>query len=957
MPFRASANMSSRRSIESLLCKVASQILKKDESQVDLGKSLAEQGGDALSAVFFAGQCRDLDLLVDVGDVSQGMTINDLVSKLVQNDPQLQSSEEPEQQPARVPSTLLQNLYNATGLRQALIWNVELPMTHDGAVQVIKSLTTRHMLLSASLEVDSETPHLLLGTTDSPSGTLVPYESDEKCAALVKELQMEPLSSQSTTPVLSALFFGETSQIKKIGLVALTGAIDAHSWHILLRDIHMYSCGDRKVDVQQPHTFIEWIEKAADQREAEARNIDIPEVQLRSSEPPSLSLHEPGAISSHSFDLSLESTASLQDEKCHQIMRTEMADLILGALAASFRDQFPSLNRYLEIRDGRPREVDGSWDAVIGCFDELTEIPFHCSRDVLDASRKAKDGRRRSVLQTFPDDSNPNNLIFDTSKLEKRRVPEDTSQLADEVSKHDIGKLLAQTIGGIYVSPFWTSNKLSFLVVCSADLGSEVELKASAESIIHHIDDVVLRLAESSPLPTLSDFPYISMDYPSLDRVFEQKLLKIARDPLKDIDNIYPCSPVQENILVANSVDKGAYICAFTVRVATSGQFASCDADRWVAAWSRVVEKHSSLRTVFIESAGRQGHYDQVVLNKVVPRVNVITSTIAAPEIEFQPLEVPHHLTIGQADPGQFTLVLTISHALTDGHSAEVILSDMCRYVAGCDGNSERVLSYSDYVVDQHLPLGTTVSDYWRKYIQKTQETHLPVTREASDLRGFDTVKSTVAINVKSIDRLCQQHNINLANVCQLAWGVVLRGHLGVDNVCFSYISSVRHVPLKGIMTAVGPLITTLLCSMNLEGEKNVMEAIKDVNSDYMESLSHESELSDAVSTRRWSNTVMSFRRRLVQDDESLPGLSCKIVKGSSPTNVSAGLNDLWCSKSNSVRSMMFPSSCRQARLIWRSAWTTGLPAWIESMPKAFFRTFRRCCTQSSGMSAPLLQS
>lgn len=948
--------MSSRKNIESLLCTVASQILKKDESQIDLGKSLAEQGGDALSAVFFAGQCRDLDLLVDVGDVSQGMTIKDIISKLFQNNPELQSSDEPEQQPAPIPSTQLQNLYNATGLRQVSMWNVEPPMTHDGAVQMLESLSKRHKLLSASLEADSETPHLLIGTTASPSGALVPYESDEKCEARVRELQMEMLSSQSATPVLSALFFGETSQIKKIGLVALTGAIDAHSWYVLLKDICMFSNGDHKVDVQQPHTFVEWIEET-DQRESEVQNVEPPEVPLKSSDHPSQGLHKPSAVSSCTFDLSLESTESLQDERCHQILRTEMADLILGALAASFRDRFPSLSRYLELRDGRPREIDGSWDAVIGCFDELTEIPFHCSGDVLDVSRKAKDGRRRSVLQTVPGDTGPHNLIFDTCRLKRRRAPDMSSQLADEVSRHDIGKLFVQKLGGIYVSPFWTSNQLSFLVVCSTDLGSEAELKASAESIIHHIDETVHRLAESGPLPTLSDFPYTSMDYPSLDRVFEQKLQNIARDPLREIDNIYPCSPVQENILVANSVDKGAYICAFTVRVATSGQFASCDAGRWVAAWSRVVEKHSSLRTVFIESAGRQGHFDQVVLHKVVPRVDVVTNTTAAPEIEFQPLEVPHHLTVGQAGPGQFTLVLTISHALTDGHSAEVILSDMCRYVAGYNDNGERVLSYSDYVLDQHMPLGTPVSDYWRKYIQKTQETHLPVTREASDLRGFDTIKSAVAMNVKSIDRLCRQHNINLANVCQLAWGVVLRGHLGVDNVCFSYISSVRHVPLKGIMTAVGPLITTLLCSMNLEGGKNVMEAIKDVNSDYLESLSHESELSDAVSTRRWSNTVMSFRRRLVQDDEGLPGLSCKIVKGASPTNVSAGQNDIACSKSNSPRSMTFLLSCRQARLTWKSAWTIGLPVWIKSMPKASFRTFRRCCTQSSGMSAPLLQN
>lgn len=882
--------MSNQKAIESLLCRVASQVLNKDESEIDVGKSFAEQGGNTLFAVFFAAQCRDVDLLVDVDDVSDCETLSDLARKLVQTNPELASGEAADQDSQiSIPLTQLQNLYSTAGLCQALLWDARVPMTHRDADQMLEWLVERHPVLGASLEANNQNSHALKGTTISPTGTLEPYDSDEKCTGRVKKLQID-VSKSNEAQVLNVLFFGQTSQIKKIGLVSPTGALDTHSWHILLQDIQTYTSNSHKRDAVQSHTFYDWAGEA-EQRTRE--EVGLSNGLSENTKPLQQPLDGSGAVSSFTFTLSLELTESLHNEKYHQALRTEVHDLVFASLTSSFRGRLPGQTRYLEIRDGRPQDDVDAWDTVIGCFDELAEIPYQYDGDggVLSVSRNAKDARRRSLLTSVPSNSNQHNLIFDTTKLRRKKgIPCDSSLSTDEEPRQNVGELVVQSLGGLYVLPSWTGRRLSFLVTCSADFGGDADLKAASETFVHHLHDTVVKLTTSRPLPTLSDFPHISLDYPSLDRLFEQKLQQITDDPMAEIDNIYPCSPIQENILVGSSLDKGAYMCAFTVRVSTSGRFASCDADSWVAAWTRVVDKHSSLRTIFVESEGRQGHYDQVILHKVVPRVDIVAGGVnKASEIEFQPLEAPHHLTIGKAGPGQFILVLTISHAITDGHSAEVILSDMCGYVAGAGGNGgERVLSYADYVLDQYLPLGTQKSsDYWPKYLLKTQETHLPVTRERETLRGFETAKSIMPINVKSIDRLCQQHGINLANVCQFAWGVMLRSHLGVDDVCFSYISSVRHVPLKGIMTAVGPLITTLLCSMNLQGDANVMDAVKAVNADYLDSLAHEAELSDAVSTRRWTNTVMSFRRRLVQDDESLPGLSCKIVQGLSPTNVS----------------------------------------------------------------------
>lgn len=877
--------MGGHHGIETLLCRAASQVLKRDESEINTEKSLVEQGGDMLSGVFFAGKCRELGLPVDMADVSN-MSMRDLARQLFETNPELlRSSTATDHGSVSVHHTQLQSLYRIFGSSQGFTLDVEAPMSLTDATQMLERLVERHPILGASLEPGQKNSYVLSDITPSPFGSLMPYDSDQEAIAQVKKLQEEVSTS---SPLVQVLFFGESSRIKKLGLVAHTAAFDAHSWHILLQDILAYPTRPHDF-ITQSHTFSDWVERVNQGMGKEIESAVAFGPSVNSELPPRDLFSQAGVVSSCVFSLSLKLTEALHSETCHRTLRTEIHDVIFASLASSFGDQLPGPARHFEIRDGRPHEEDDAWDSVIGCFDELSEIPYHCTEDIVDACRSAKDSRRRSFLSSVNNISHHNNIMFDTTRLRGRKGASSNNvlQSTDEVPGRHAAEIVARSIGGLCMTPFWMDTKLSFLVVCRTEFGGETDLKRNFEKFISHLQDIVAILPSRRPLPTLSDFPHVSLDYPSLDRLFEQKLLQIAEDPLADIYNVYPCTPIQDNMLMANSLDKGAYMCTFTARASMSAAFASFDAAKWATAWGRVVEKHSSLRTVLVESESRLGHFDQVVLKKVAPRIDIISGGSKPVNVEFQPFEVPHHLAITQEGPGRCLIMLTISHAITDGHSAEILLGDLCASALGPGDTGKKAFSYSEYALSEHQSRQTHVSDYWQKYLSKTQETLLPVTREKADFYDFDAVYSIMPVNMPSMDRLCRRHNVKLASACQLAWGIVLRSHLGVDDVCFSYISSLRNKPLKGIMTIVGPLITTLLCSLNLEGETDVLDAIRAVDSDHVDSLSHEAELSNTTSPRRWSNTVMSFRRRLVQDDGRLQGLSYKLVQGSSPTNVS----------------------------------------------------------------------
>ncbi|KAG5657323.1 hypothetical protein KAF25_005887 [Fusarium avenaceum] len=884
--------MCGHNEIETLLCKAASQVLKKNESEIDVEKSLAEQGGNMLLGVFFAGQCRELGIPVDMANVSN-TSMRDLARQLAETNPELlRSSTTTNNKSVSVAHTQLQSLYRTFGSSQGFMLDIKVPMTLDDATHIMERLVERHPILGASLEPDQKNSYVLSGVKPSPPGTLMPYESDKEVIAQLRKLQNEV----STNPaVLSVLFFGEKSQIRKLGFVAHTAALDAHSWHILLQDVQAYPSKSHHSSTES-HTFFNWVERV---NQGTGKEIGPALTNGHSVDSGPLlkdAFPQPRVVSSCIFSLSSKLTDALHSEECHRTLRTEVHDLIFASSASSFGDQLHTPARNVEIRDGRSREQDGAWDSVMGCFDELSEIPYHCTGDIFDACRSAKDSRQHSILKSIHDISDHNNIILDTTRL--KNSSDGVMQSTDEVSGRQAAEAIVQSIGGFCMTPFWIDGKLSFSVICSADFGGETNLKRNSEKFVNHLQDIATTLPSRRSWPTLSDFPHLPLDYLSLDRLFEQKLLQITQDPLEDIYSIYPCTSIQDNMIMGNSLDKAAYMCTFTARATTSGAFASFDAAKWASAWGRVVEKHASLRTVFIESESRLGHFDQVVLKKVAPPVDITSGLQESAKVEFQPLKVPHHLGITQEGPGRCLMVLTMSHAITDGHSAEVLLNDLCASAVGM-GGSEEAFSYAEYALSEHQSRKTHISDYWEKYLAKTQTTLLPVTREKADFYDFATVYATMPANIASMDRLCRQHKINLASVCQLAWGVVLRSHVGVDDVCFSYISSLRNKPLKGIMTAVGPLITTLLCSVNLEGSTGILDAIRAVDSDYADSMSHEEELSKTTSPRRWSNTVMSFRRRLVQDDGGLQGLNYKLVNAASPTNydvsliVSAGQADL----------------------------------------------------------------
>lgn len=398
-------------------------------------------------------------------------------------------------------------------------------------------------------------------------------------------------------------------------------------------------------------------------------------------------------------------------------------------------------------------------------------------------------------------------------------------------------------------------------------------------------DDMTIAMeVEATPSSLLS-----SLD--NAEPVLIKNLEQITQSPLDDIEAIAPCSLLQEKTLLGQEINPTAYQCSFTVKIKLPSDY---DLQSISNLWTTVVSQRSILRTVFINSVSRPGHYDQVILREIQPVVQLVDVTNSSqftgletrkPTIPGQ-FQVPHCLHIIKSAPKEFYLKLDISHSLIDGHSAEVLLKDTCALLFNQVSRRE-ILSYRDYVQYYHkLEAKASSSKYWLDYVSKAKETHVPMLKDQETMHDLKTIRFNLDIS-SNFHEFCERHKVTVANICQVAWGLVLRYYTGQDTVCFSYIASTREAPLNGIMEAVGPFINTLLCAVHLSASTKVSDALSRANEEYLEGMKHQNEFASNISARQWGNTVMSFRRNLDQDNEMNMGLECDVIDAYSPTDVS----------------------------------------------------------------------
>ncbi|KAL5365244.1 hypothetical protein BJX96DRAFT_179665 [Aspergillus floccosus] len=342
-----------------------------------------------------------------------------------------------------------------------------------------------------------------------------------------------------------------------------------------------------------------------------------------------------------------------------------------------------------------------------------------------------------------------------------------------------------------------------------------------------------------------------------------RETLKRAGLPFEGVEDIYPCGPIQQNILLVHCRRPAFYHVAFTWEVQDA------TVDMVLRAVKQLIARHSIFRTRFLEPDIVNGSFLQVVLGQGQQNIPVKSLSEGITDFpgDFQPTaRCPSQFTIYHRDWRSVHVRLDITHALWDGGPATVVERELGLASQGkqLPPHPPLYCNYIAYVQSQDLVAGKA---FWSSHIRDTSPCHFP------SLRATRMYEPDIPQDLHfeldqhaEIGPFCRRHNVTAPNLFCLAWGLVLRAVTSMDEVCFGNLVSGRDLPLDGALEMAGPLINLLPCRINLRWG-TAIETLQRVYHDYAACLAHQTfpianlPHSSGRSALTLFNTQLSIRR------------------------------------------------------------------------------------------------
>ena len=924
--------------MEQKLQQIWATALNLSAEHVGLHQSFLSIGGDSMSAMQVMATSRSQGLGITVRDIISSKSISDLAKLVAIPEDVSFEGEETNREFALSP---MQDLfYECVGeqcghFNQSMMLRLTKRVDPVDVQRAVEILVTTHSMLRARFNKNDAGVQTQMISPDVSSSYRFEYRTTTKDAVenFVKDSQMN-LDIQSG-PVFSVLLFdvdGKETQL--LSLVAHHLVIDVVSWQIVLHDFeYILSTDAPKLQASLP--FQIWSRLQAEHaQQPRTKNLFHPEdVPV-----PDLDywgmMNKPnfyGDTVEDGFEIDTEVTGLILGA-CNNSLHTEPVDIFLGAVLASFAKVFsdrPTLPAIYNEGHGREPWTESKIDIsrTVGWFTTMCPVYLpnnNADNELMNLIRWIKDLRNR-----IPDKGRP---YFSYRLLTDEGRERFSSHWPMEMTFNYLGKLqnLGSHDGMLQRVDSNTANNFDIganvprfaLFEISAEVANgslrlsfsynrrmkrQPKIRRWIVECQRSLQEASQRLVELKPQRTLSDFPLLPLAYNGITNITD-KLPLLGVTSLEDVEDVYPCSGIQQGMLIAQlkQPDLYAYAAVFEVHSQRRDQFVN--AILFAEAWRDVVQRHATLRTIFIQSISQTTLMDQVVIKVLVPRIAWITcedsqaATFLSeqPGINFRDIQAPHRLTICKTNSDRVFCKLELSHAISDGTSIPILLRDLSSaYQARLPSAGVALIDtvqpleqglvenrtdiaglphipvptpaplYSDYIAHIQSKSQDEDVNYWKAYLAGIEQCHFPSLTDGE--RGEKELRSVVLDLAKpsELQSFCSKNGVTLSNILQLTWALTLRSYTGSTDVCFGYLSSGRDVPIPNIQgSAVGAFINMLTCRMSLIDDLQLSEALQQIQSDFVHGMAHQScSLADVqhelgLSGASLFNTAFTFQKR-----------------------------------------------------------------------------------------------
>ncbi|KAJ5675351.1 condensation domain-containing protein [Penicillium macrosclerotiorum] len=650
-------------------------------------------------------------------------------------------------------------------------------------------------------------------------------------------------------PVFAADLFVVAGKTQFLFLVAHHLVIDLVSWRTLWYDLeHAIKTGNAP---SQPITsFQAWCEL----QQAEAQSLSLDEVLPFPITEPNfeywgLSESENTHAGSVEYNRHIDTeTSSLLLGQSNAAFNTEVTDILVGILTYSFCEVFQDRQPPAVFLEGHGREPND--DAEILILDTVgwftTVYPIQITKEaahvMVHSVKIAKDIRRAFPGKGRPYFAYRYHNAAGRKQLNSHNVPELAFNYTGIYQQLEARKGLFQLEdqhggSGRSLSTSSDTRRLALIEVLisvsdgciNISIGIHQKMRHQnllgdwVDLFVHNLKIAAIDLASRSPQATPSDYPLLKLSNNQLEYVL-RRISSESSIGRTEIENLYPCSPLQEGILLSIEKEAASYANYFIWTCTFRGDELVSPAKLQIA-WECVAKRHSILSTVFVDLPG-EGRFVQVLLQDYTPRTSVELEPSRQPadvlrkkvRPNYAPGEPNHRFIICQGSHGEIACRLDINHALIDAASISILMNDLVKVYQG--ESLPPKIPFSHFIESIASKRNSASIDFWARSLTNIKPCKFPTADRIKKLqvrpeRVYGQINlPTSALSV--LHSFCQKRRITRSVFIQVAWALVLSQFTGLKDICFGFMVSSRDLPMKGIENMVGPLVNILISRIDL---------------------------------------------------------------------------------------------------------------------------------------------
>lgn len=923
---------------------------------VSYWRSFVSLGGDSITAMQVVSACRELGLVITVRDILQSIAISDLASRVQFSDTAspVFSTEIPEGSFDLSPAQRMffsdiapEGLKSEASCRfnQSVCFKLQHPGTNineETIAHAIEAVVTKHAMLRCRFQsVDQDWQQSIQKQVPGSYRFQAHIAHDDSVVKAIMHHSEGSLDLEHG-PVFSSDLI-QTSDRQLLFLTAHHLVMDLMSWRIIAKDLEqLLQTGSMVTSESLP--FPTWSNALLQQVQKDPKTVESSQKSMWSYWGLELDhyLTKDQIFETVQLD---EQVTSLMLGKANKPLRTGVTDILLAALYSSFCHSFVDRIGPLIFIEGHGRDtraMDIGWDLsdTVGWFTTVTPLRLTQDDDIsfISALRQVKDLRvlnsGSDVLEFATQRSSQGckagagliEVLFNYHGQFQQLQRSDGLLTLDKLHQ-SVGQLDA-SIGGkvrqyaalsieVCIDEAGETHlMLGFPRYSSKSDAIRGWLKQYAQAITKGVKE----LAVAEMTCTISDFPLAQLTNNDLDTL-RQHFLTPSSISWTDIENILPCSSIQQGILLSQLRAPYRYRLKQTCRIIPSGTSSTVDITRLSNAWRQVVQQHSIMRTIFTGALSHHDRFYQLVLKSPEVDIKLIEPCTTNDEVQrfikhhallHDPVgRPPHRFLIIPTNEGHVFGHFEISHALVDASSVQLLVNDLLETYELLSSCKTRIhlspgSDYSSYVsfLEQQKHSEQQNLQYWKGLLEAAEPCNLQLGQQQHDAATTATeVETGHAVmahipDMSVLREMCRKSNVTAANVAQLAWALVLASRVELDKICFGYLSSGRDIPIDGVDRLVGPMINMMICYIQLDYSATTIDAIRQIQDRFFQGFDHQRASLASIQhslqrTHQESlfNTTVSYTRALNMDGSSQKTNTIRLERSSADESTEYDFN------------------------------------------------------------------